>query len=114
MVGVFGTMQPLANGQEVLADENYVRESILYPKNKMVEGYGGIMPSYNGLVSDSQLTQLIAYIKSVGAESDTVEKEKERAGEEAGEPAEEARGVDEPGRTSGTVVRTGRKRGIGG
>ena len=112
MVGVFGTMQPLANGQEVLADENYVRESILYPKNKMVEGYGGIMPSYNGLVSDSQLTQLIAYIKSIGAESDTVEKE--RAGEEAGEPAEQARGVDEPGRTSGTVVRTDRERGIGG
>lgn len=83
LAGVFGTLQPLANGMEVMADENYIRESILYPQEKLVQGYGAIMPTYNGMVSEMQLSQLIAYVKSIGGG------EVVGAAPAQGEPAEE-------------------------
>ena len=47
------------------ADENYLKESILYPGEKMVEGYGPVMPSYKGLLDDAEITALIEYIKTL-------------------------------------------------
>jgi len=67
--GLFGQSVPLANGQAVVADENYIRESILDPTAKVVAGYQPIMPSFAGRVDDEQLLQLIAYIKSIGPQS---------------------------------------------
>jgi hypothetical protein len=52
---------------DVLADEAYLRESITNPAAKVVEGFQPIMPSYQGQVSEEQLLQLIAYIRSLGA-----------------------------------------------
>ena len=46
-------------------DENYLKESILYPGEKMVEGYGPVMPSYKGLLDDAEITALIEYIKTL-------------------------------------------------
>ena len=66
--GLFGKPVLLSNGQTVLADEDYVRESILYPSAKIVNGYPAIMPTFKGQVSEEQLLQLIAYIKSLGTE----------------------------------------------
>jgi len=65
LVGVFGSMQPMADGTEVLADENYLRESILNSQAKLVAGYAPIMPVFKGLITEEQLSQLIAYIKSL-------------------------------------------------
>lgn len=65
LAGVFGTEQPLADGSSVQADEQYVRESILNPQAKVVEGYTPIMPSYDGQVTEQQLVQLVEYIKSL-------------------------------------------------
>ena len=70
MAGVFGSEQEINNGTIVVADEEYIRESILDPRAKIVKGYKGVMPTYKGLVSDSQLMQLIAYIKSIGNTAD--------------------------------------------
>ena len=70
LAGVFGTLQPLTSGEKILADENYVRESILNPKAKVVEGFAAVMPIYKGMVTDSQITSLIAYLKSIGGEQD--------------------------------------------
>ncbi|MEO8078093.1 MAG: cytochrome c oxidase subunit II [Acidobacteriota bacterium] len=64
--GVFGTTVTLQNGQKVVADEAYIRESIFLPQAKVVEGFQPIMPTFQGLVSEEQLLQLIAYIKSLG------------------------------------------------
>jgi len=65
LVGVFGSMQPMADGTEVMADENYLRESILNSQAKLVAGYAPIMPVFKGLVTEEQLSQIIAYIKSL-------------------------------------------------
>ncbi|HZS06872.1 MAG TPA: cytochrome c oxidase subunit II [Blastocatellia bacterium] len=64
--GIFGTPQPLTNGTSVVADENYIRESILQPQAKIVKGFEGQqMPSFQGVLNDSQLNSIILYIKSL-------------------------------------------------
>jgi cytochrome c oxidase subunit 2 len=55
----------------VAADDNYVRESILSPQAKLVAGYGPIMPTFAGQVSEENLISLIAYIKSKAEEKGT-------------------------------------------
>jgi mono/diheme cytochrome c family protein len=66
LVGVFGSQVQLQDGTTVTADETYIRNSILNPPNQVVAGYQPIMPSFQGQVSDEQIAQLIAYIKSLG------------------------------------------------
>jgi cytochrome c oxidase subunit 2 len=67
LTGIFGKPQRLQNGQDVTVDEAYIRESIVNPTAKVVEGFQPIMPAYQGQVSEEQLLQLIAYIRSLGA-----------------------------------------------
>ncbi|MBX5479758.1 cytochrome c oxidase subunit II [Pyrinomonas methylaliphatogenes] len=69
LAGIFGKPVQLEGGQTVVADENYLRESILNPSAKIVAGYSAIMPTYQGQVSEEQLLQLIAYIKSLSPQS---------------------------------------------
>ncbi len=64
--GVYGTVQMLEGDKTVLADDSYVRESILSPTAKIVRGYKPLMPPFQGIVSEEQLQQLIAYVKSIG------------------------------------------------
>jgi cytochrome c oxidase subunit 2 len=56
----------LADGGTVVADENYLRESILNARARIVAGYEPLMPVYQGLLSEEQVMQLVAYIKSRG------------------------------------------------
>jgi cytochrome c oxidase subunit 2 len=67
LVGLFGKPVKLATGAAVTADEAYLRESIVNPQAKLVAGYPPIMPTLKGLLSEEQVTQLIAYIKSLAA-----------------------------------------------
>ncbi|MGF1531918.1 MAG: urate hydroxylase PuuD [Puniceicoccaceae bacterium] len=60
--GIFNTERKFADGTSVIADEAYLRESILYPNRKIVAGYAPAMPGYAGAFSDQELNQLIAYI----------------------------------------------------
>jgi cytochrome c oxidase subunit 2 len=64
--GVFGHPVTLAGGEQVMADEAYIRESIVNPAAKVVAGYQPVMPTYQGLVSEEGLMQLVAYIQSLG------------------------------------------------
>lgn len=66
--GLFGRKVLLSNGDTVVADENYIRESILDPKRKIAGFYKNVMPSYRGKVSEEDLMHLIAYLKSVRAQ----------------------------------------------
>jgi cytochrome c oxidase subunit 2 len=65
LVGVFGKQVQLEDGRTVVADENYIRESILSPSAKIVSGFKPIMPVFQGLVGEEQLNALVAYVKSL-------------------------------------------------
>lgn len=64
-LGKFGKTEQMVTGEMVLIDENYLRESILDPRARIVKGYEPVMPTYQGLLNDVQLDALIAYIKSL-------------------------------------------------
>jgi len=63
--GVYGAKVLLADGSTVIADDGYIRESILQPKAKIVAGYQPVMPTFQGLVTEEQILNLTAYIKSL-------------------------------------------------
>jgi cytochrome c oxidase subunit 2 len=65
LTGVFGHEVALSDGTTLIADDNYLRESILNPQAKLVSGYAPIMPTFQGSVNEEQLAQLITYIKSL-------------------------------------------------
>ena len=65
LANVFGHEVELQGGAKVLADEAYLRESIVNPQAKIVAGFQPIMPTFQGLVTEEQLLQLIAYIKTL-------------------------------------------------
>lgn len=64
--GIFGKPVALQTGQTALADDNYLRESILNPAAKVVAGYQPVMPVFQGLINEDGLSQILAYIKSLG------------------------------------------------
>lgn len=66
--GLYGKAVPLQSGETIIADESYIRASILLPQKQVVAGYTPIMPPYQGQISEEGLLQLIAYIKSLGGE----------------------------------------------
>ena len=67
LAGLFGSQVKLADGSTAVADEAYLRESILNPQAKLVAGYQPLMPTFQGLVSEEALMGLIEYIKSLQA-----------------------------------------------
>jgi cytochrome c oxidase subunit 2 len=63
--GVYGAKILLADGSTVIADEAYIRESILLPNAKIVAGYQPVMPTFQGQLTEEQILALTAYIKSL-------------------------------------------------
>ena len=68
LLGVFNSNVQLSTGQTVRADEGYLRESILNPQAKLVSGFGPIMPTFQGVVNEEQIVQLLSYLKSMSAQ----------------------------------------------
>jgi len=64
-LGVFGHEVAFNDGKRLIADENYLRESILNPAAKVVAGFQPIMPTYQTLLKDAEVDALVAYIKSL-------------------------------------------------
>jgi cytochrome c oxidase subunit 2 len=62
---LYGEMVKLDTGDTTLADEDYLRESILEPKARIVSGYNPIMPDYKMRLTDEQVEALLAYIRSL-------------------------------------------------
>jgi cytochrome c oxidase subunit 2 len=65
LAGLYGRPVALFDGSTVTADETYLRESIVAPSAKIVAGYQPIMPTFQGLVTEEQLLQLVAYVRSL-------------------------------------------------
>ncbi len=63
--GLYGKPVPLQDGSIVIADEKYIRDSILLPRSQVAAGYAPLMPSFAGRVSEDELVRLVAYIKSL-------------------------------------------------
>jgi cytochrome c oxidase subunit 2 len=66
LVGIFNQPVQLSTGERIKADEAYIRESILNPNAKVVAGFQPIMPTFQGLVTEEGVLQLVEYIKSLG------------------------------------------------
>jgi cytochrome c oxidase subunit 2 len=64
--GVYGKPVPLADGSIVVANERYIRDSILQPRSQIVASYEPLMPSFAGRISEDDLVKIVAYIKSLG------------------------------------------------
>jgi len=65
LTALFGKKVQLEDGSSVIADEAYIRESILVPTAKVVSGFKPVMPPFQGLVTEEQLNALVAYVKSL-------------------------------------------------
>jgi cytochrome c oxidase subunit 2 len=62
-LGIFGRSETLSDGTPIVVDENYLRESILEPQAKIVEGFQPVMPTYQGILKDEEIDALIAFLK---------------------------------------------------
>lgn len=71
LLNIAGTDRNMANGGSLVADDTYLRESILRPWNKLTAGYDRTMPAYEGQLSEEDVLNLIAYIKTMGGNNGT-------------------------------------------
>jgi cytochrome c oxidase subunit II len=85
LVGLFGKTVTTQGGERVTVDEAYIRESILHPSAKIAAGYQPIMPTFQGLVSEEQLLQLVEYVKSLQAQPEVPAAHPATAGPTPGE-----------------------------
>jgi cytochrome c oxidase subunit 2 len=65
LAGIFGKPVKLASGESVIADEEYIRQAIIKPNSRPLAGYQPVMPTYTGQVTEEDVLNLIAYIKSL-------------------------------------------------
>jgi cytochrome c oxidase subunit 2 len=69
LANVYGRPVALEGKQTVIADERYLRDSILNPGKEVAAGYAPVMPSFDGLIDEGELQMVIAYLKSLSPEA---------------------------------------------
>lgn len=67
-VGLYGKTEKLKSGESRLVDDDLIRAAIVNPNSVSLPNYPPIMPTYKGQVTEEQVLQLIAYVKSLGAQ----------------------------------------------
>lgn len=60
--GLWGSKREFEDGTSAVADENYIRESILFPSRKIVKGYADQMNVQS--LDDDQINAIIEYFKT--------------------------------------------------
>jgi cytochrome c oxidase subunit II len=68
LAGLYGSPVPLADGTTVIADDRYIRDSIMYPKQQVVASFEPVMPSFANVIGEDDLVRIVAYIHSLAAE----------------------------------------------
>ncbi len=86
---LFGKDRVFTNGSTGVADENYIRESILEPARNIVEGYPNQMNSYQGQLTEAEIRSLIAYMKTLSEAGRAALTPEETTSSEESEGAEE-------------------------
>lgn len=64
--GLLGRRAHLSDGSSLVADETYVRDSIMEPQKAIVAGYDAIMPSFKNQLNEEEIMAIIEYIRSLG------------------------------------------------
>jgi cytochrome c oxidase subunit II len=67
--GIYEQNVKLKDGTTVLIDDDYIRESVLYPQAKIVAGFEPVMPTFRGQLSDRQITAVIEYIQELSGKA---------------------------------------------
>jgi len=66
--GLAGSVRPLTDGSEVVADDTYLFNSIVDPRSQIVEGYEAVMPVFFAdQLDEQQIDDLVEYIKSLAS-----------------------------------------------
>jgi cytochrome c oxidase subunit 2 len=68
---LYGKDRLMADGSKVKADEEYIRDSIVNPWARITRGYTNTMPAYKDALSEEQVLQLLAFIKTLGVSTPT-------------------------------------------
>ena len=69
--GLFGSTLPLQNGTTVIADAQYIHDSILLPQSQIAAGYPSIMPTFQNQLTEDEVLKLVAYVESLGSATET-------------------------------------------
>jgi len=65
LAGIVGKMRPLKGGSTAVANDQYLRDSILNPHKQILAGYDAMMPAFQGQLTESDSLAIIAYLKSL-------------------------------------------------
>ena len=65
LYGLIGREREFVDGSKLIADEAYIRDSIMNSTEKVVKGFAPAMPPYATVIREEQLVQLVAYIQSL-------------------------------------------------
>ena len=76
LYGLYGKLRQFTDGTSAIADDNYLRTSIVNPSGQVVAGYQNIMSAYpvgpeQGQLTEEQVLSLVAYIKTLGVAQPT-------------------------------------------
>lgn len=63
--GIAGTMRRFEDGSTAVADDEYMRDSIIDPFRKLTQGYEKTMPPDYKTLSEEQIRMLVEYMKSL-------------------------------------------------
>jgi cytochrome c oxidase subunit 2 len=74
-LGLYGREETLMTGQQVVADEQYLTESMMDPEAKVVAGFVPVMPSFHGQLTPAEVAALVELIKSLRSSGPTSSKE---------------------------------------
>jgi cytochrome c oxidase subunit 2 len=69
LVGLYGSPVPLSDGTTIVADDAYIRDSILRPRKQIVASFAPVMPSFNGVISEDDLLKIVSYVESLAPQS---------------------------------------------
>jgi cytochrome c oxidase subunit 2 len=69
LIGLYGSPVPLSDGTTVIANDAYIRDSILQPGKQIVASFAPVMPSFAGVIGEDDVVKLVAYVESLAAQS---------------------------------------------